>query len=1014
MRIYSFFFIIFYSSAWLLSARCQTAVFEKPRISVAQGLPQSYISGLVQDSHGFVWIATLDGLARFDGRSFKIFRHKPGDTATLSANNIRNVFFDHSQQLWLQYEGGGIDILNTETEQLFHLTKTPVFSSLFSKIKTHGGIIEDAEQNYWLLGDKGGVFIINLKKGLLHFYSDHELGFDHNRITGIAADNNRVLLVTDTAFVIMRGIKKVEEIIPYSFDSAHLFNPHRSWKDNSPVIRKDSSVIVFDENRLIIFNPATNSFSVKALPAMRLYVSPCHITDYTGNIIFSFFGTLYKLTPLDDLSIWRDSSVREAISSMLFDFSGVLWAGTTGYGLRQFDTRLPRMPALSYNESFPKDILRVYLHVNVRDIEASPLKNIKPYLFRWAEKDDGKIWMSQAGADRIQQPNLCYYDNGKLITPVWHYTDTVADRHKRINALAFSSSGKMWGIDYDYRLLQIDTSTHTVKVCRQVQASDLFKIHEISSMLIDGEDIFWISSSTGLVRYDLKTKKSTYFTESIFGYTTGLANDPADKNILWAGSNGNGLIRLNKNNFQYKLYTTDDGLPNNTVYAILPARGKFWCSSNKGIFLFDPLSHAVNSYTTMDGLPADEFNRMHYFKSPDGSLAFGGTSGYVVFNPATMAIDDFNPAVVITDLKINNTGADYGVPGSPLTQPVNELKKLILPYWKNFLSFDFAAIEYNIPEKLHYRYMMQGLDKQWIEIGINNTAAYTSLPPGSYVLKVNSTNTTGKWSKNIKTIIIIIEPPFWHTWWFMIVWILSAILFLYFFIRRRVIRIRKEEQQKNRFDNEVTMLEAQALRAQMNPHFIFNCLNSIKALIQEDRKQQAVVYLTTFSKLIRGQLSNSQQEITLYEELQTCTLYTQMESMRFGDKIDCHFIIADTADTQSVNVPPLFLQPIIENAIWHGILPMGAKGMVTVGVERKQGTLYCVIDDNGIGRRQAAETKSKINQTHQSKGMELVENRLRLYNMKKDRHASVEVVDKYDEQGKATGTQVIFKFKVND
>ena len=214
------------------------------------------------------------------------------------------------------------------------------------------------------------------------------------------------------------------------------------------------------------------------------------------------------------------------------------------------------------------------------------------------------------------------------------------------------------------------------------------------------------------------------------------------------------------------------------------------------------------------------------------------------------------------------------------------------------------------------------------------------------------------------------------------------------------------------YEKQLLELEARALRAQMNPHFIFNCMNSIKALVQQKEEDKAVNYLTTFSKLIRTIFQNSdKREISLYDEIETCKLYTQLESMRFGKKFSYHFDIDETIDLKSILVPALIIQPFIENAIWHGIMPKEDGGSLSVSISRNQDKIACTIDDDGIGRETSKQNKFKGEQsTHQSKGVHLTQSRLDLNNALNQRNAILEIIDKKDNAGNATGTTVVLTF----
>lgn len=242
----------------------------------------------------------------------------------------------------------------------------------------------------------------------------------------------------------------------------------------------------------------------------------------------------------------------------------------------------------------------------------------------------------------------------------------------------------------------------------------------------------------------------------------------------------------------------------------------------------------------------------------------------------------------------------------------------------------------------------------------------------------------------------------------LILCVWSCIYLLYHFIKH----IRKEELQKREAQKNFLELEEKALRAQMNPHFIFNSLNSIKSLIQQDEKEKSVTYLTTFSKLIRTLLNNAdKKEISLYDEIETCKLYLQLEAMRFDTKFSYAVNIDENIDLKSVQVPALIIQPFIENAIWHGIVPRNSGGHVSLNVLRKDGTIEVVIDDDGIGREASQQNKSASGLAHQSRGVNLTQSRLELDNLLQQRQAKLEIIDKKDQQGAATGTKIIITLK---
>lgn len=990
-------------------------------LNVAEGLPQSFVGGMLQDSVGFIWIGTRDGLARYDGKKFKVFKHVPGDTSSLSNSVIISLYMDKSGNLWILYETGDMDILNTKTESLFHFSTSPYYKKIFNMVKSGHSMAQDKAGKYWILSNNGGLFICNTGKHTLQFYTSLSLGLDYAKIAGIIPYKDNMLLITASSFFVLDENMHVLQHIPFTFTNSILHDANEFWKDAYPLVRKNGDIIMHDGERIIISNLETQMFKVLSLPDTGRFNNGI-VQDHNGKVYFDNNKDIYTINTDNTLELFKsgNDNPNPGFKSALIDRSGMLWMGTNAGGIQLFDLRLSHMQARAYNKTFHYDVLKNLLNVPEEEMQNSFLSAMtQSFRFRWTKSLDKKLWFSRADNMLRDTPLVCYYSNGNIVQPEWHYTDTVRNNHNCINAMAFSKSGKLWGLDFYMRPVYFDTVTHAVTVYSSIASIDFNYTYTASNLLINGEDTFWITTAlNGLLCYNRQTGKVLNYKYSELpgslpsNQLMNMVEDAEDHNILWIGSLGGGLIRFNKTTGKCNVYTERNGLPNNTVYAIVPDdKGIFWCSSNKGIFSFNPKTkNIIQTFTSKDGLPGDEFNRYHFLKLPDGQIVFGGVNGYTVFDPLTITKDNYQPTVALTSIYINNLPADFGEINSPFKSAVNNLEEIKLPYDKNFLSIEFAGLEYNVTEKLHYRYMLQGYDKEWVNAGDKNIAAYTKLPPGDYTFKVNATNTAGQWSDYIKILPVIIQPPFWQTWWFTSLWILVAVFVMYFAIRYRILSVRKEEQQKAAFEREALELKAEALRAQMNPHFIFNCLNSIKSLIQKDRKQHAVTYLTTFSKLIRNQLNNAQREISLHEELETCRLYTQLEALRFGTKVICEFEIDEGIDTYLLHVPPLVLQPFIENAIWHGILPKDG-GKVKVSVSRNDKYIQCAIEDDGIGRELSLHNKSQTSVTYQSKGMKLVQGRLNLQNSINNHGGTVELIDKKDAHGNSLGTLVIVKFK---
>jgi hypothetical protein len=341
------------------------------------------------------------------------------------------------------------------------------------------------------------------------------------------------------------------------------------------------------------------------------------------------------------------------------------------------------------------------------------------------------------------------------------------------------------------------------------------------------------------------------------------------------------------------------------------------------------------------------------------------------------------------------------------------LKSLNLRHSQNDIILNFSTTIFQQSTKVYYRYKLENSEKNWqYAEGTNINIFYFNLAPGTYTFTAYITNEQGNWSSKKIELEIHILPAWWQTQLFKIISLVVGLLLIYGLYRSRIAFIRKKEKQKSVHEKELLELEAKALRAQMNPHFIFNCLNSIKSLIQQHDEERSVSYLITFSKLIRTLFNNAdKKEISLCDEIETCKLYLQLEAMRFDSKFSYTVNVDENIDLKSIQIPALIVQPFIENAIWHGIMPRSNGGHISLNVVKGSSMVEIIVDDNGIGREISLQNKSASNIAHQSKGVNLTQSRLELNNLLQQRQAKLENIDKKDENGEATGTMVIIKIK---
>ena len=428
--------------------------------------------------------------------------------------------------------------------------------------------------------------------------------------------------------------------------------------------------------------------------------------------------------------------------------------------------------------------------------------------------------------------------------------------------------------------------------------------------------------------------------------------------------------------------------------------------SNNGLVLYNYKLQSSYLLDNNNGLPSNRITGFTY----SNNMLIVGTKGQLSY--INLKNFPWNKNVLKPRLNyISASNETIFIDGGSDPKPIINIR-----HRQNVFTLNFSAPEFFYPERIEYAYMFDGLDQKWnFTHSFNRELTYAKLKPGNYVFKLKAQLLGGTWNVEPKEYTINIIPAWWQTNLFKIavVWLAAGIGFL--FLRWRINAVRRQEKFVASHEKQLLELESKALRAQMNPHFIFNSLNSIKALINKNENDIAASYLTTFSKLIRTLFQNSnKREVSLFDELETCKHYTQLEKMRFGNKVEFVFSVEESLDLKDIRVPALILQPFIENAIWHGLVPKETNGTVTIAARNINGAVECIIDDDGIGRELSKQFKAQYESTHESKGIGLTQSRLELDKMLNEREDSFEIIDKKNPDGSPAGTTVIITFKENE
>ncbi|WP_375448322.1 histidine kinase [uncultured Fibrella sp.] len=580
-----------------------------------------------------------------------------------------------------------------------------------------------------------------------------------------------------------------------------------------------------------------------------------------------------------------------------------------------------------------------------------------------------------------------------------------------IQCLAQDKAGNVWfpsfgaaGV-YGGNLLKFDSRTKQF-VGFRAGTHGLPKA-QIRAIMIDVDGKIWLGYRGGgpLIRFDPATSQATTILPNGTDVIK-LADDPA-RGVVWIAHHDAGL-------WQYVRRTkTSRRVLNESVLGVwLTKTGRLWLKTSSALVRYVPETGQQQRFGSDYDLHS--FNWSPFTKTADDEFFFEKFR----FRDRDIKPDTTKPVVVFSFLKVFDKEL-------PLPKGLNSTKTLDLDYDQDFFTIGFSALSYFQSDRNQYMYRLVGFNKDWVRCGNKPLAVFSNVPPGTYPFQIKGSNNDGSWS-DVKTLSIHIIPPFWQTGWFRFLavslLVTSVVLLYRFQVERRTLKARLEAEAAKRKQTEAELKEQEAayklrlsatemaaLRSQMNPHFIFNCLNSIQYFTAQNDAEKASEYLTKFSRLIRLVLENSKSErVTLQNELETLRLYLEMETMRFQQKVRYTIQVSETIDAEAIQIPPLLLQPFVENAIWHGLMHKEEGGLVRVLVEQPQADrLRIEIADDGVGRAKAAEYKSKSATRNKSFGMKLTADRIELINQLYQTHTRIQVEDLIDEQGRATGTSVI-------
>ncbi len=784
------------------------------QIGVMQGLSHGTVTSIIQDRKSFLWIGTADGLNRYDGYHFKIFKHRVHDSTSLSHNFVNSLFQDRQGRIWIGTIGGGLNCFDPITEKFKHFQYDPDDSTSISNdyvgrvcedqygnlwIATRDGlnilpenrmtfiryyfpkrqitaIFRDRQNNLWFGTEKGLKLLpFNRQQTLDPAHLDTAIiSFEHDpQNPGSLAGNFVNLIFEDhlqNLWVSVRG--KGLSVLKKENRTAGIFTHFIHNPRNSNTISQNTiSAIYEDEQGLIwlgtdgsgldVYDPHSNRFfHLRHEPGKTNGLSHNNINhifrDNSGTLwITTWGGGLNKLVRTKFVSYRNDPNNPNSLScnfvfAIFEDRFGDLWIGTLGGGLNRWQRE--------------KGLWKHYKH-EPQQTNSICSDNI------WAigEDSDGNLWIGTEGAgiDCLKRTA-----DGQVRRIVHYPPDSAAGPNDGgIRAILQDQRGFLWFATEASGLNCFDRKNNRWYYFRHSESdSTSLSNNKVRALYQDRAGNLWIGTAGGgLNRLLWFSPQKVIFKRYLHQNThpSGLSHNHViaitedQEGHLWIGTYGGGLNKFDVNSETFQSFTEEDGLPNNIVYGVLTdGNGYLWLSTNNGLARFDPGKKEFLNFSVNDGLQNAEFNTGAYFKTRAGELVFGGVNGFNLFKPADITFNRHLPPIVLTSFQIS--GKTFFSDSS-----IVEKRVIHLNYDQKVFSFEFAALDFQNPMKNHYAYMLQGFDKSWNYCANRRYASYMNLPPGRYLLKIKGSNNDHLWNEQGHQLAIIIHPPFWRTWWFI-------------------------------------------------------------------------------------------------------------------------------------------------------------------------------------------------------------------------------------------------------
>ena len=1017
----------------IIFAACQVNLFAQEDQSVYSHLlfdeknawrsSAQFINDINIGSDSRLWIGSDNGLVCWDGNTKLIYDNSLGNQFTLNGDRVHDIF---------ELKSGDILLLTQQEEKQIELLRKGARSSETISRDENGqpikgylsDVIMSENRTVFAAYNEGfALAVYGLTGSTLTLNHRFNFGIDITKDVVKIASHQDVLWVAVKGEGVWRSEGERQELVMdfRALPESNDLNPKQFFSDNEGrfwlvLEGTEENVYLWNQHKFEVFD----SPNYKAIDKID--------SDNDGGLLFvsgEYPNPIEQVFLFDnnqwmDYSAYVDSSFVEVYPFQSFKNS---FLAVTKDNIVHIE--------------FKKESVKKYLHQKldltkwghiIMGIEEDEQGNIyflsETDLYRLDKKTDEVVEIPVVQADGTPLDFNCgsalHLDtNGQLWFKVCiEYTSGILVRYEPSNQnfslfhmpdlikdIDIDSAGKIWIVHHNAEDLQgslswFDTKTETFN------SPDLISFFAEPRFCYAANDsMLWLGTRKGLVSFNSHTNDLKVFTTENSALVSDhiITIEQGPGNWLMTGTFGDGLQLFDPETNKIRLFNHNNGLVNDYVCGILEVdSSRYWLSTFEGLSYFDLGAETFSNFTMKDGFTHYEFNRFAYFLSKDSTCYFGTVNGVSAFKSKDLIVSDYAANIGLSEIKKYYGESDTLI---RIRNGLGNVSEIYLEPGLTYLELSFYADDYIKAGHQNVYTKLTPYDDDWV-FAAEKKVRYRLLPPGDYELQVK-----GQYSPKTLKLKLIVQTPFYKTWWFILLLMGVLIGITVGIYQYRLSKLREEEEARIEVNRKFAELELQALQAQLNPHFVFNALGAIQHTIRDGDRESAEHFLTSFAVLMRLFLESSKKKrITLSEEIELIRRYVELERLRFENRFDFVFDVNETIDIQSTEIPSLLFQPFVENAINHGLFHRKEKGLLTIRINEENETLLCSIEDNGVGRKKAAEIRKKSLRKFPSRSTQIVNERLEILRKVEGLDLKIDIIDLPQD----TGTKVLIEIPLGD